>query len=412
MDTVNGIVQTCPAMLTLRGLVRSTFRFAATITPPPEGGEDRSGVVDPRHLVRAGLLAARRGAELVDTLLRGEARVGSAYVELENKVRAFHLFEAAPVLLDLDGAPLLPAQAIREAESRLGHEASVWATEGIGYELVERRRNARRPVLGLLSDADDGVPPGSWTTLHTGMGMALADHSLPELCALSARSLRQALAEYVQTCAGAARAGYAEIAFEPLGLVARLLEPALVAALGAALAEMGGPWSELFWHGVGRGLYFLPANLPPTRSAPWAGLRSSLEEPPAGRSRQNAAAGFSWAVTLVNLRHPQVVEGFLAHHAEPGMDQSTRPADSRSRADGTRLEGPVAQGVACALQLWHEASGGPAELRRFVGHVPAEEQRAVWERVVRLPLEAALVRRTRPVEQSDPHRLSELFRYR
>jgi hypothetical protein len=119
------------------------------------------------------------------------------------------------------------------------------------------------------------------------------------------------------------------------------------------------------------------------------------EEPRHERGRQNAVAGFSWAVTLVNLRRPAVVESFLAHHAAP--------------ADPAH---PVAQGVASALELWHEASGGSRELRAFVGHVAAPERRAVWERVVRAPLNDAL----RSLERLGPEgrgaRLRELFRYR
>jgi hypothetical protein len=272
----------------------------------------------------------------------------------------------------------------------------VWATEGIGYELLERRSRVGQSPRGLLCEPDDSVPVGSWTTLHTGMGMALADQELERLHpGPGPLARRQALVEYVELCSEAARPGYAELAFEPLGLVTRILHPALVPAISQELAEMDGPWSDLFWHGVGRGLYFLPAHLPPARSAPWAGLGACLEEPPAERGRNNAAAGFSWAVTLVNLRHPCVVEAFLAHHAE--LD---RPGD------------PVAQGVASALLLWHEASGGSKELRSFVRHTPASQRRAVWQRVVRAPFEEALRRWTSPEARDDPRRVSDLFRYR
>jgi hypothetical protein len=398
-------------MLRMRRVIRSAFRFAAAIEPPPLADSGRRPwVLDPRHLTRAGLVAARFGAELLETFWRG-SHVGPAYIELDNKVRAFRFFETVGVALELGDGPLEPGLAIRDAESRLGHEPSVWATEGIGYELLERRRQAGQSARGLLGSRDDSVPVGCWTTLHTGMGMALADEAMGELGA-SSRGLRQALEEYIERCAGAARAGYVELAFEPLGLVARLLDPALVPEIARALSGIGGPWSDLFWHGVGRGLYFLPANLPPACSAPWAGLRACLEEPPDGRGRNNAAAGFSWAVTLVNLRHPAVVEGFLAHHAEAARALDPAPPPGSRACAGPAREDPVAQGVASALLLWHEASGGSKELRRFLGHVAAPERRGLWERVVRAPFEEALERWRSPEARADPRRLPELFRYR
>jgi hypothetical protein len=117
----------------------------------------------------------------------------------------------------------------------------------------------------------------------------------------------------------------------------------------------------------------------------------SLAEPSGDAGRSNAASGFAWAVTLVNLRCPAVVEAFLAHHAQAGA-----PDD------------PVAQGVASALQLWQETTGGSKELRRFVNHVAAPRHRDLWQRVVREPLETPPA--AGPVS-GRPH-VAELFRYR
>jgi hypothetical protein len=382
-------------MLSMRHVARAAFRFAAAAEPPqPDAARPTSGLLDPRHLARAGMLAARFGAELLETLWRG-SHAGLGYLELDNKLRAFHFFETVVAALELERGPLVPGEAIRSAQRRLGHEQAVWATEGIGYELFERRRNARASARGLLSAAADGVPSGSWTVLHTGMGMALAEAGLERIAAAPSAPLRRrAVEDHVAECREAARPGYAELAFEPLGLVARILHPELVAGVAAELAALGGPWAELFWHGVGRGLYFLPANLPPARSAPWMGLAGCREEPVDERGRNNAVGGFSWAVALVNLRRPAVVEAFLAQHAASG--------DPRD---------PVAQGVASALELWQEASGGSKELRAFVGHLAAPDRRALWQRLVREPFEQTQGRlaNTGPERAS---RLPDLFRYR
>jgi hypothetical protein len=207
--------------------------------------------------------------------------------------------------------------------------------------------------------------------------------------------LSEELAEHRRLCEDAARTHYVELAFEPLGLVTRLLRGELVSALGAQLDRLEPPWSDLFWHGVGRGLYFHPANLAPRRSAPWAGLDMCREEPPHESGRRNAVSGFSWAITLVNLRRPEVVETFLSHHLEPDA-----------------AGGPVSQGVLSALLLWHETTHGSRELRQFVAHLAAPERRSLWHRVVRGPFEEEVRKRASSDAPGDGQGVGDLFRYR
>lgn len=382
-------------MLNMRQVARAAFRLAASIEPPPVGSSGPRALFDPRHLARAGLLTARFGSEFIDSFWKGpEAAIG--YLELDNKVRAFHFFETEVAHLESGPATLLPAASIRSAQDRLGHEQAVWASEGVGYGLFDRRRRAGQPTRDLFGGPGDDVPNGSWTVLHTGMGMALAERWLEGIpSAPEPGPLKERLDEYLKLCREAARTNYAELAFEPLGLVTRLLRGDLVPSFGEQLDRVGSLWSDLFWHGVGRGLYFLPANLTPRRSAPWAGLDMCRAEPHHEAARRNAVAGFSWAVTLVNLRRPSVVESFLSHHLEGG-----------DRGD------PVAQGVVSALLLWHETTHGSRELRQFLGHVAAPARRSLWERVVRGPFEDAVQGWDPSHAPDDGRRVRELFRYR
>lgn len=382
-------------MLNVRQIARAAFRLAASMEPAPTNGPSGPlSLLDPRHLTRASLLTARFGSELIDSLFKGpQAAIG--YVELDNKVRAFHFFEAEVAHLEPQASTLTPEEAIRSAQSRLGHEQAVWASEGVGYELFERRRRSGRNANDLFASPFDQVPSGSWTVLHTGMGMALAESWLERMRSATSGSPREPLVEYLRLCQEAARPYYAELAFEPLGLVTRLLRPDLVQAFGAELDRIGPPWTDLFWHGVGRGVYFLPANLAPRRSAPWAGLYMCRSEPQSESGRRNAVAGFSWAITLVNLRRPEVVESFLSHHLE-----TRGPND------------PAAQGILSALLLWHETTRGSRELRQFIGHVAVPERRSLWERFVRAPFEQAAGGWTFSGAPDDLRRVSELFRYR
>jgi hypothetical protein len=379
----------------VRQTARSVFRLAAAIDPKTDGQSRPRSLLDPLHLARAGLLTARFGSEVIENLWRGP-RAAIGYVELDNKVRAFHFFENEVAHLESRQTILLPGAAIRDARERLGHEQAVWATEGIGYELFERGRRTGRPTRDLFAATSDDVPPGSWTVLHTGMGMALAEMGIEGArSAHGPSALKARLEGHLQSCRDSARAGYVELAFEPLGLVTRLLGADLVLPFAEQFDRIGSVWSDLFWHGVGRGLYFLPVNLAPSRSAPWVGLRMCRTEPPNEAARRNAAAGFAWAVTLVNLRRPAVVEAFLDEHL--------------GGADG---DAPVAQGVLSALLLWHEATRGSRELRQFVGHVAEPERRSLWQRVVRGPFEEAARSFELLGTPDRERRVSELFRYR
>ena len=379
----------------MRQVARTAFRLAAAVepVPPADAGRPRT-LLDPRHLARAGLLTARFGAELLDRLWKGpEAAIG--YTELDNKVRAFHFFESEVAHLESQAAPAL-ADAIRSACHRLGDEQAVWASEGIGYETFERHRKKGQSSIGLLAGPGDGVPDGSWTVLHTGMGMALAEAWLDRVSSSATPGqLQGLLANHVQLCTDSARPGYVDLAFEPLGLVTRLLRPELVQALSVQLDRMGPPWSDLFWHGVGRGLYFLPANLSPSRSAPWVALDMCREEATHESGWRNAATGFSWAMTLVNLRHPAVAENFLSLHGEADISG-----------------GPVAQGVLSALLLWHETTRGSRELRRFIAHLAVPERRPMWQRLVRGPFEETLRGLAFRAAPDDGRRVAALFRYR
>ena len=71
--------------------------------------------------------------------------------------------------------------------------------------------------------------------------------------------------------------------------------------------------------------------------------------PPDGIGRAEALAGLAWALTLVNLRRPEVV------------------AEALARADGDLAPGgPVEHGVCAALLVWTAAAGRDALVERFL----------------------------------------------
>ncbi len=341
---------------TIHEVARATLRFADLIDPP-----GRRSLLDPRNFMRAGLIAARHGAESIDRIFRG-GKGRAAFSELDNRIRAFRLFETVGSTLDLPSGDFEAAAVVAEAAARLGPEGAVWACEGLGYE-IGRRLLVAEDRLPCLPEVDShSALPGSWAVLHTGAGMALAESFLAAV--QGGQDPGKALRDHIENCERLAQPGEASMVFEPLGLVVRLLRPGLVRTLDTELQKLEGPWLELFWHGVGRGVYFLPSDLSPLRSAPWRGWTRCSEEPPGPRGLRNARAGFAWALTLVNLETPGVMEAFLAHHGHRG--------DAKA----------ITNGIASALCFWELVTGGSRSQRRFVAHVATPQNRKLWRRFV------------------------------
>ena len=149
------------------------------------------------------------------------------------------------------------------------------------------------------------MPGRAVLPLHTGASLWLAERLLAELA--RGAPAAAALERWRQLCTAALRPGHAGLAVEALGLTARHLDPQRVAALAELLRSTAPELAELFWHGVGRGLYFAPTHLPPWTGAARRAFAKAWSEPPDLPGRANATAGLAWALTLVNVRHPEVV---------------------------------------------------------------------------------------------------------
>ncbi len=78
-----------------------------------------------------------------------------------------------------------------------------------------------------------------------------------------------------------------------------------------ALGALDGHAQQLFWHGAGRSLYFVPTNFATFGAAHGRALQAAMNEAPGPEERRNAVAGLVWAVTLVNIRHPAILKNLL-----------------------------------------------------------------------------------------------------
>jgi hypothetical protein len=222
----------------------------------------------------AGLNLGGRFAEFMAR--HGDAR--ARWLEMRNKIVAYRLFE---------GGECVDHSSI----SQLDPYSRLFAAEGYGYRNV---RAALRPEIPARL---------SPIAVHAGVGLRLAEQTLARLN--DGECEQDLLAEFLSTCKQYAWAGYAGIMEESLGLIARTLYPQSIEQLDECLRVVSTLSRKRFWHGVGRGIYFV---------TPWNGIEKCMNEPPDETAKLNALSGFCFALTLVNLRQPEVFAAFFRRH--------------------------------------------------------------------------------------------------
>ncbi len=316
---------------------------------------------------------------------------GQACRELENKLAVFEDFEHVEEKLGLprQGRPDIE-DWIRRARQQ-GSYRAVWMCEGLGSAYA-RRCWKGRPPQGLLNS---GLPLPALVSLHVGMGLLFAERSLQRWQARSCwAKLPASLEHFLHLCRSNSRPGYLQAAFEPLGMASRLLFPWTVEPIGRHLAFLEPRLLDYFWHGVGRALYFAPAGAAPLPGWQDWNLQRCLAEAPDRTARLNLMAGLSWAMLLVNIRHPELLEGFLRRNR---MHEELRSAFS--------------QAAAAALMIWRLTAASPAEADRFADHQPSDPAlRAQWKEWVAVPSQLA-IRECEPwIQRFDCP--GKLFRYR
>src|SRR5204863_3056927 len=151
-----------------------------------------------------------------------------------------------------------------------------------------------------------------------------------------------------------------------LGFVVRSMFGEWLTTMAAWLRSTRPALAPLFWHGVGRAIYFAPTLALPLADTRRRGLAEASDATSDPIAKANTIAGFAWAATLVNLRDPLVIESFAVG------------------ASGLRVEAAFARGIHDALDTWRRCAPDDEALMAFSGHVPAElRARAAWDRLMR-----------------------------
>jgi hypothetical protein len=335
----------------------------------------------------------------VDSLLVPRRDAGAVQQEFANKLEIIKLVTQVHAQLGLDAASTEPLTALVERAAELETFPRLWAIEGLGNYYADRawdRSGAADPVALLTDAATAGLPPWSLTMLHAGIGMSFAKKALAGLEPTSADdTVRSRIARFADLCRQSSRIGYAGAALESLGLATRTLYPKLVPVIDREIPNVDPSLHGYFWHGAGRAMYFDPMNMLPSVNAPWRAIRRLDEEAPHPLARRNALAGLAWALTVVNMRHPSVMESFLRHHAE------------LAAADDA-----FANGVISALLMRYDTTRDDGRITPFVYHQPAEDAPAAsrWRALITLPCEHAL--KVTYAELIAAGTLEDLFHYR
>jgi hypothetical protein len=328
----------------------------------------------------AALAALRRSAATLAAAAPG-SRGRLRWRELGNKLEAYEIFRHGEMQARSAGRALPLASLVELADEPVPYRR-LWRLEGLAYGHAEERAahaahaaNVAEPRDWLRAGAA-GLPAASLIALHFGIGLSLARRLLAASARAPAAELRRGLAAYVAGCRELALPGHAAMLLEAVGFIACLRLARRAGEVASELARLDEEAHACFWHGLGRALYFQPRHAPPWPGTPRRLCAAVAREAPAGEGRENALAGLAWAVTLVNLRHPRVLEDLLASQppwvaASPGF----------------------AHGVGAAVFVWHDCTPHDPYLAAWRRHRPEPaggELARRWERQVSGPAEQAL----------------------
>jgi len=280
----------------------------------------------------------------------------------------------------------------------LGSFKALWAVEGIGHDLVESRNHRGESLRELLTSADlRDLPDGSLTMLHAGMGLGLAEIALKDLRPDSTDDqIDAALQRFRDQCTSSSRPAYLGCALESLGLVTRhFYGHSMVLALDRRLETIDASLRGFFWHGVGRALYFSPENMMPNLSSPWPAVAMCGRLAPHDLARENMIAGVAWAMTMVNLKQPVVLEGLLRKHGAGFGDTDA-----------------FANGVMSALIMRKDTTPDEEHIASLLAYEPApgdSRLEALWNRIFKQSAVKALDEYYPAIKQKG--RLGEIFRF-
>jgi hypothetical protein len=318
----------------------------------------------------------RQQAMLTMKLIASPHTARRTWLEMLNKLEIFNLVQNASSILGVPDDRFLPLPELVEKAYSLSPFQALWALEGMGEHYTKSYWTSFGPPKGLLFQENAPVPEKSLLMLHAGMGLFFANYLMgagtPALTPVSPPGAFKAVVhEFVRLARDNARPGYLGPVIESLGLDVRDFYPKIVQGVRRALLEVAPELVGYYWHGVGRALYFSRRYFLPVLGTVWAGVDNEVCTAP---ERLNAIAGLTWAVVLVNMRQPEIVESAL----------------QMCIANSPPQEG-FANGVASSLVMRQSTTPNAPFISALGEYRPPEKSTlALWEELVAQPARDAL----------------------
>jgi hypothetical protein len=335
----------------------------------------------------------------LDSFLVSRRDAPAVTQEFENKLQIIMLVTHVHAELGLDANTVDSLLVLVDKVAAMPTFPRVWATEGLGNwfgdKAIAEAAGGPDPI-GLLTDPQYvSLPPRSLTMLHAGIGMSFAKAILVKLEPTSStESVRAAIARFVRLCRDSSWPGYTGAALESLGLATRTLYPDMLRVLDREIPNVDPDLHGYYWHGAGRAMYFEPMSMLPSVNAPWRVIRRLDLEAPHDLARRNILSGVGWALSVVNMRHPIVMETFLRHHA------------ALVQADDA-----FSNGVISSLMMRYDTTRDDAHIWPYIRYEPADPDVAsAWRTIVADPCDRAL--RETYGELTRTSSLEQLFHYR
>ena len=335
----------------------------------------------------------------LDSFLVSRRDAPAVAQEFANKLQIIMLVTHVHAELGLDANTVDSLQVLVDKVAAMETFPRVWATEGLGNwfgdEAIRKAAGGPDPT-GLLTDPQyASLPPWSMTMLHAGIGMSFAKAILVDLEPTSSPAKIQAgIARFVKLCRDSSRPGYAGAALESLGLATRTLYPKMLRVLDGEIPNVDPDLHGYYWHGAGRAMYFEPMGMLPSVNAPWRVIRRLDLEAPHDLARRNILAGVAWALSIVNMRQPIVMEAFLRHHAELA-----------------RAEDAFTNGIVSSLMMRYDTTRDDSHISPYMHYTPADpEVASAWRTLITTPCEHAL--RETYGELIKSASLEQVFHYR
>jgi hypothetical protein len=345
----------------------------------------------PRNLIRVGSQLVNQSARLSRLLVPKQAQL--AWQELTNKVEVFALVKNLSSILKLPEGKLVSLpDLVQKAYARPAFEA-LWAVEGVGHYYAEDHWRRHGRPHGLLLEANGLVPAKSLLMLHAGMGLCFADRLLGGLTTESTPSeIRDALEQFVKLCGDNSRQGYLGAAIESLGIVTRDFYPDLSKLVTQQFRFVAPEFTGFYWHGIGRAIYFSRKFFIPRLFSIWNDVNEEATTEPA---RMGVMAGLTWAFTLVNMRHLEIVETAL-----------------RSYVNDSSLAKAFSNGVCSSIVMRTDTTPDESFVSAFYQHRPStktSELSSAWEHRIHEPAQTAV--HTYYPALNQHHSLDQVFRY-